>query len=93
MSTLTARPSPSIFTRMLSLTMKAAKTLTMISAAQEMTRAVISSAWAAEALASPVRSHASWTRESRKISWSMLSPKMIANIIIGTSRAGRRTGR
>lgn len=67
-STLTARPSPSILTTMLSLTMKAAKTLTMIRAAQVMTRAVISSACATEALASPVRSQASWIRESRKIS-------------------------
>lgn len=68
MSTLTARPRPSILTTMLSLTIKAAKTLAMISAAQVITRAVISSAWATEALASPVRSQASCTRDSRKIS-------------------------
>ena len=52
MSTLTARPRPSILTTMLSLTMNAAKTLTMMSAAQLMTRAVISSACATLALVS-----------------------------------------
>ncbi len=68
MSTLAASPRPSIFTTMLSLMTNAAKTLTMISAAQVMTRAVISSACATLARASPVRAHASWMRESRKIS-------------------------
>ena len=58
-STLTARPRPSILTTMLSLMMNAENTLTMIRAAQVMTRAVISRAWATESLASPVRSHAS----------------------------------
>ncbi len=53
---------------MLSLMTNAAKTLTMISAAQVMTRAVISSTCATLARASPVRTHASWMRESRKIS-------------------------
>lgn len=61
-------PRPSIFTTMLSLMTNAAKTLTMISAAQVMTRAVISSTCATLARASPVRTHASWMRESRKIS-------------------------
>lgn len=68
MRTLTARPGPGILTPMLSLTMNAANMLTMISSAQVMTRAVISRAGAADALASPVRSQASGTLDSRKIS-------------------------
>ncbi len=54
MSTLAARPRPTVLTTMLSETVNAAKTLTMIRAAL--------------ALGSPVRSEASRSRESRKIS-------------------------
>jgi hypothetical protein len=55
----------------------------MMAAAAVMTRPAAAIPSATAALASPVRHHASWIRETRNTSWSMDSPKVMVNIISG----------
>ena len=63
-----AMPMPMTLRKISGLGMKAAKTATMIAAAAVMTRAVEASPLTTAALLSPVRSHASRIRATRKTS-------------------------
>src|SRR5699024_8315917 len=67
-STATAIPTASIFTAGSSAKTKLVKTATMTAAAVVMTRPVAPNPMATLVAASPVRSHSSWTRDSKNTS-------------------------
>ena len=66
--TAIAMPTPMLLMVMMSARAKAAKTLTMISAAPVMTPAVFARPSATEAVLSPVRRYASWIRDRSRTS-------------------------